>query len=477
MYRGSRKLKVAFIDPVPLVKKYPFQAVNPLGLCYIAEITKNQGHKIKIFQKLDKPKKSFIKEVINFKPDICAFSVFTNNLNFSLGLAKQLKTKLNCLIIFGGPHPTGDPTIVRNNAVDFAVLGEAENTFTELLNFIINKNNTFGKIHGIAFKKDKKIIITPPRKRIKNLDTLPFPYFAGLPRNKYKRVSAIVPLKKQKFAGVLTSRGCPFNCKFCISPLMWQQQIYFRNPKKVVDEIEILIKKYKINTVRFLDNDFTINPKHTLSVCNGLIKRKIKVSWGCFGSLRNVSLPLLKKMKQAGCAEIYYGIESLSQKNLNSVNKKLLIKNIVAGLRKTEKAGLLTSASVLLGYPTETERNFIYLDKMLKLMPIDRLELAFITPFPGTALARALQPQQYLTRNLKHFDSQTPIIKTKILPRKLLFWKKKLYRDFYYSREYKKHIWEKIKKHPETINFYRNLFDWLTENVLDMKNIKKELDI
>lgn len=363
--------------------------------------------------------------------------------------------------IFGGYHATGNPAIVKSKSIDFAVIGEGEKTFEELIK-AISSNKNCKKVKGIAFEKQGKLIVTEPRERIKNLDSLQFPYRKGLPRNKYKRVGTLPALQSQKLAAIITSRGCPYNCSFCISPLMWKKQVYFRSPKNVVDEIETLAKE-GINHIRILDNDFMANEKHASAVCDELIKRKIKIRWGCFGSLRKVSLHLLKKMKKAGCADIFYGIEALDQKKLNQINKELSIKAIKEGLKKTEKAGILAKGSIMIGFPGETEKSLEATKELLKELPLDILEIAFITPYSGTKLSKEIKSWQLTTTNTDLFNSQTPVIKTGVPTKKLIKWRKTMYREFYCSKQYRKRMESKIKKQPELAGMYKDLLAWATK--------------
>ena len=450
-------MKIALIDPSPLSPTYSSMANEPLGLCYLAAIAKKDGYKVKIFQRLDQTNTSFINQIIKFKPDVCAFSVLTSTLNNSLLLSRKFKRILKCKIIFGGPHPSGDPGVVINKCVDFCVLGEGEITFSELIESLKNKNFDFNKIKGISFLENKKIIITKSRPRIENIDELPMPYREGLPWKKYKRLVSTVPLSRQRFATMITSRGCPFNCSFCVSPLIWKQRLVCRSAVNVVKEIEYLIKNHKINYIRFLDNDFMINEAHAISVCDLIIKKKIKIPWACFGSLRNVSDSLLAKMKKAGCIEIFYGIESLNQKNLNDVDKKLIFENINVGLLKTENAGISSMGSILLGYPEETVKDMENTEKILTTLPLDILQLAFVIPYPGTLMRKQLKKGDLIIKNTDLFNSQKPVLKSRLSSKELIYWRKRLYSSFFYSQNYKERIRRRIQKYPELKILYKNI--------------------
>ncbi|MFA5048152.1 MAG: radical SAM protein [Patescibacteria group bacterium] len=456
-------MRIALIDPSPLSPTYSSVANEPLGLCYLAAVAKKAGHEVKIFQRLDLPNKFFLNNIVKFRPDICALSVLTSTLKNSLFLSQKLKNDLKCKIIFGGPHPSGDPEVVKNRCVDLAILGEGEQTFVELLKTIQDKKTSFKNIKGLAYLASRKVVVTEPRPRIQNIDGLPLPYRDGLPWRKYKRLVSTIPLQQQRFATMVTTRGCPFNCSFCVSPLIWKQALICRSAKKVVEEIEYLIETYRINYIRFLDNDFMVDEKHALAVCEEIIKKKIKISWACFGSLRHVSDPLLKKMKQAGCLEVFYGIESLSQNNLNDVDKKLAIKNINIGLLKTEKAGLASMGSILLGYPNDTEKSMKSAEETLKTMPLDILQLAFVIPYPGTVMRQRLNNQDLITEDTDFYHSQTPVLKSKLSPQRLLYWRKRLYHSFFYSPNYQQRMKRRIRQYPEFKILYKNIMTLVTD--------------
>ena len=462
-------MKIALIDPSLLSPTYSSMANEPLGLCYLAAVAKQAGHEVKIFQRLDLSNETFLNNIIKFKPDVCALSVLTSTLKNSLTLSRKLKQALKCKIIFGGPHPSGDPEVVVNKCVDFVVLGEGEAIFVELLQKIKNGKFNPNEVKGISFLNKGKVVITEPRLRIQNIDELSLPYREGLPWHKYKRLISSIPLSRQRFSVMLTSRGCPFNCSFCVSPLIWKQKLICRSPKKVVEEIKYLIKKYKVNYIRFLDNDFMVNEEHALAVCDEIIKQKIKISWACFGSLRRVSDLLLKKMKKAGCLEIFYGIESLSQKNLNDVDKKLVFENINVGLKKTENAGLASMGSILLGYPDDTEEDMERTEKILTTLPLDILQLAFVIPYPGTMMRKQLKRGELMTENTDLYDSQIPVLKSKLSSKRLIYWKKRLYSSFFYSPHYIERMKRRTREYPELKTLYKN-FMILVKDHLHIKN-------
>ena len=465
-------MRIALIDPSLLSPTYSSMANEPLGLGYLAAVAKQAGHEVKIFQRLDLPNKTFLNDIIKFKPEVCALSVLTSTLKNSLYLSQTLKKTLGCKTIFGGPHPSGAPEVVKNSCVDFVILGEGEQTFVELLQAIQDNKTDFKTIKGLSYLYKGKVVITEPRPRILDIDSLPLPYRQGLPWKKYKRLVSTIPMRQQRFAVMVTSRGCPFNCSFCVSPLIWKQSLICRSAKKVVEEIEYLIKNYKINYIRFLDNDFMVNEKHALAVCDEIIKKKIKISWACFGSLRYVSDPLLKKMKQAGCLEIFYGIESLNQDNLNDVDKKLVFENINIGLVKTEAAGLASMGSILLGYPDDTEEAMENTERILQTMPLDILQLAFVIPYPGTVMRKQLKSRDLITEDTDLYNSQTPVLKSKLSPKRLIYWRKRLYSSFYYSPNYQAKIKRRIKQYPEFKILYKNIMTLVTDYLHIKSNYK-----
>jgi len=217
---------------------------------------------------------------------------------FIKNISKKIKALFpDIRLIVGGIHPTSllKKSIDEFEYVDIFVIGEGEITLLEIL-----KNYKKEKIKGIAFKKGKKVITNLQREFIQNLDELPFPARNMLPSLENYKLGFDWE-GRTPATTIFTSRGCPFNCIYCASKVMWKRKVRFRSAENVLKEIDFLVKKYKIREILFYDDHFTLNKKRLLEICEGLIKRKYDLTWCCLSRVDSIDFETAEVMKRAGC--------------------------------------------------------------------------------------------------------------------------------------------------------------------------------
>lgn len=293
------------------------------------------------------------KKIINTNPDTIGFYVHRKTALLSLLLAKKIKeVDGKILIVFGGPDTTRERKgnfFIRTGFVDLVVIGEGEVTLLE----IIEKLKMEGKIaycSGTLINCNGEIIDCGERPLIKNLDSIPFPDFDGLPLQKYE-FSGLLP--------IIASRGCVGNCIFCSEKSFWKHYRQ-RSIENIIQEIKQQRTKY--NAYKFLFCDSLINGSIKLlnDLCDTIIEQKIEVYWGGNARIDPEMTPkLLKKMHKAGCRFLKYGIESGSQGVLDVMRKGVKIKYAKEVLENTYKANIWVYVYLIVGFPTETEADFI----------------------------------------------------------------------------------------------------------------------
>ena len=183
----------------------------------------------------------------------------------------------------------------------------------------------------------------------------------------------------------MTSRGCPYTCKFCDSVKV-NLGYRVRSPKNVVDEVERNLKEYKANNFQVLDDNFAIYYERAIEICDEIIKRNLKVIWvvGQGLSPSKVDYPLLKKMKEAGCVAVYFGIESADDEVLKAIRKPHTVAQARNAVIAAKKAGLIVKAPFMSGLPKSTyekEKKYI---TFFKELDIDMPKMGHLVPFPGT---------------------------------------------------------------------------------------------
>jgi anaerobic magnesium-protoporphyrin IX monomethyl ester cyclase len=398
-------MKILFIKPS---SETPFKETisYPLGLLYMASVLEKNNHKVIVKDYFDKPWKKCKKEIIdlirNYSPDILGLNCWTMNRTACFLISKIAK-KINpsCKIIMGGVHASSlYEQILENFPIDAIIVGEGELIIKELAKAWENKK-PISRIKGLALKENNKIKFNGCREPIIDLDSLPFP----------KHELCEETIKKNKTITMITSRGCPFGCIFCSTPAFWGRKWRARTAKNVADEIEDIKKRFPyVNTIFFEDDEFTVDKQRVIDICEEIIKRKIKINWQCSSRVDTISEEMLIKMKQAGCNEIGYGIESGSKRILEIIEKKITPEKIENAIRLTEKVGLKYTQFLMVGNPGENWETieetvrFIKKFKKMKIESVGRLQI-----YPNTKIYEIAKKQGIIDDSYWLTDKLVPL--------------------------------------------------------------------
>ncbi len=377
-------MKILLIHP-----KFETHIIVPsLGLGYLAASLKEAGHEVMLLDCLLKNigLEEFRNILSNEKPDFVGVNAMTTYYSSSLKYIAEAK-KQGIITCMGGPHITSLPEkALLESKTDFIVVGEGDKTIVSLVNAIEN-GESFNNIKGIGFKDNDKIIINPRAELIDDLDSLPFPAWDLMKPETYPIAPHGAFVKRFPVAAITTTRGCQFNCSFCASKTTWLQKLRFRDPKKIVDEIEMLNKKFGVKEFHFEDDNFTSKRSHALEVCKEIIIRKLDIVWACPNGVRIDKLDeeLLRYMKKSGCYLLAFGIESGNQRILNNVNKHLKLEIVPEVLKLVKKEGIETWGFFILGLPGETYSSATDTINFAVNNKFDRAQFCIFTPLPGSS--------------------------------------------------------------------------------------------
>ncbi len=372
----------------------------PLGLAYIAAILRNYDHSVRIIDMNVETKslKELEKTCEKEQPDIIGVSSTTITYSTCVNILKHTREILPSAIrIVGGPHASILPQDFINHS-EFVVVGEGEYTMLELVETLENCGNP-SNVRGLVFKKDKKIVKTGPRPLISDLDNLPFPARDLLPMEAYN----------DNKGAILTSRGCPFNCIFCNSHLIFGKKFRARSPKNVVDEIEHLVKKYNTQVIRIVDDMFTLDRKRVLEICEEILNRCLNIGWELTNGTRvdKVDKELLEKMHEAGCYRIYYGIESGSEKVLRMLRKGIKLDQVRRVVKWTKEIGIEVGGFFMIGGPGETVETLKETERFIDELNLDYVHLSIATPYPRTDFWDwVLKNGRFVTNDYSKFEKE-----------------------------------------------------------------------
>lgn len=380
----------------------------PLGICYLAAMLEKEGLPVKL---LDCAIASEHEVVNGIKwADVVGISAPTVLASRALLLAKYAKERAK-IVIVGGPHATLQPEFfLKSGYVDFVVRGEGEYTLLELLRAIDQLN---GLMHtkGISYVKNGKVIHNPERPLIKNLDEIPFPARHLLPLQRYFRYQKLFMGGPSPRLRMITSRGCPFSCIFCAKEI-FGRFYRSRSPCNVVDEMDLLFDRYGVKYIDFVDDIFTINKQRTLELCNEIIRRGLheKISWSCETRVDLVDYQLLVNMRKAGCKEIFFGVESGSQRILNTLNKGFSVEQIRGAIKAAKRAGLIVNCFLIIGTPSETIQDIELTKNLIFTTKPDYIGVSIFTPLPGTRAFEMLKDKLYDEISLDNFSYSNNLI-------------------------------------------------------------------
>lgn len=384
-------MKIVLINPNPLPESpwYSKQPVPPIGLMYIAAVLEKEGYEVKIIdaylERLSQIELS--KRIIKQDPNVVGITTDSCNFQESLRVAKTVKTVSNAVVVMGGPHVTVRPKeVIQYPEVDVVVIREGEYTMLDIVRRIEDRTSLNG-CEGCFFKENDKIIFNPPRQRIENLDILPSPARHLLPYEKYSRTYTLGRIKVPVDT-LSTSRGCPFNCSYCSSKIIWGKWYHARSPENVVDEIEYLIDNYGTKGIYFRDDNFTLDNNRILKICEILRERKIDIEWECSSRVDIVNKSLLEEMYKAGCRAIWYGIESGSQETLKKLNKGISIEQSRNAVKITKEAGIKVGGSFMIGIPGETMEDIEKTLQLIRELKCTPTALHYFYAIPDSALYR-----------------------------------------------------------------------------------------
>lgn len=364
----------------------------PLGLGYVVSALNNNGIEYEILDFwLEQTKmKDAIRRTERIHCDVLGISAYSTQYAYLKEFTLKLKEIFPDIpIICGGSAATFSPAIVlKHTGVDICTIGEGEETILDLLDNMDNPH----VVKGIVFKDKKRVINrTEPRAQINDLSRIPFPDREAFDQERY-----IINFSKDRKRlrglrgiNIITGRGCPYNCNYCSRIFRGYR---FRPVEDIVNELSYLKDKFNINYVEFDDNLMIINKEKTIALCQRI--KPLNIKWACQGRINVVDEEILVTMKEAGCREIGYGIESVSQSILDNMNKEIKAESIIPVVEMTKRIGIKPIIQYMYGYQGENDQTIAKTEYFFRT--IDDLFIgSTTTPLPGSTLY-----QQCLDRGL-----------------------------------------------------------------------------
>jgi radical SAM superfamily enzyme YgiQ (UPF0313 family) len=454
-------MNIALINP-PQFSGY---SQPPIGLATLASILRQHKHTLTIFDYNAEQLPRITDSVIGF--DVVGFTAMTPTIGAVMDMARQIKkAHPKKIIIVGGVHPTLLPTETLEACpeIDFVIIGEGEQTIVSLLQALEPKGD-FSSIPGIAYRVEGKLFENVRSGQQIDLNSLPFPAYELLPIASYHPHPPHG--RKLPYAILMTSRGCPYDCIFCSKPV-FGSRFRAENADKVVDDIERLIKDYGIKEIGFFDDVFTLSMPRVASICDGIIKRRLKVNWFCGTRVNLVNADLLRDMKVAGCYSIAYGIESGNPEILAKTCKGVSTNQITEAVSLTQKAGIETIGYFMIGLPNETKQTAQDTIDFAKRLKLDYAQFAITKPFMGSELYRIHREGggAEIPWGTSHGTYEFPIFHSNTLPEMDIdTLTQRAYRQFYIRPSY---FWQRIS-HLKSFGDIRTSWDGMIKLAVGLR--------
>lgn len=398
-------MRVLLINP-PIASYYHRLGLKypPLGVGYIAGSLVKAGYNVKVIdlnvEKID------IKSIPYYDFDIVGISTDTTRYPMALKIAQIAKSK-GCRVVIGGPHTTFlDKETLETGFIDYVVRGEGENIILDLMDSLSGRKR-IGEVKGISYIKDGVIIRNPDAEPIKDLDSIPFPARNLLPMNRYT-----AKLEGTFATSIITSRGCPFNCSFCsssaFSGIVWRS----RSVRNIIEELEILYKKYGYRAIAFFDDNFTLNPNRVIELCEEILRLGWRFKWWAFSRLDGIinNPKMVEFMAKAGNYMVFIGFESANQEVLNNYKKNLLVEKAKEAINILRKNKIKVMGSFILGALEETKAMINKTIEYAKRLNPDIAQFSILTPYPGTALFEEVR-SKIINRNWEAYDGGYSVFK------------------------------------------------------------------
>jgi radical SAM superfamily enzyme YgiQ (UPF0313 family) len=371
---------------------YPYASVStfeePLGILYIASALLKAGVAVDVMDLTFNQKMEGLEEKVRWA-DMVGISAPTplfGTADIVLNFVRKIKPGI--FAVAGGPHATANPDDALRTGFDVAVIGEGEVTMVDLVRACEQKR-TLDAVDGIAYRQGDEVKFTPMRPFVSNLDDIVFPARQFIDYSRYRRF------------GIISMRGCPYRCIYCkpVEEKLFGKRLRRRSLENVVEEISYLISNYGNRKITLKDDTLTVNKNEWFEKMRDEFRsRKLRVNWQCSSRVDTVDIDKLKAMKKAGCTQIFFGIESGSQRVLDYYRKDITVERIIETFAMCHRVGIRPCASIMLGAPSETREELEKTFQLVRTIKPFNWHVHVTTPICGSYLYAQAQAEERIDK-------------------------------------------------------------------------------
>jgi anaerobic magnesium-protoporphyrin IX monomethyl ester cyclase len=347
-----------------------------------------------------------------------------------------------------------EETLKENPAVDIVARGEGERILVDLVH-CLEDGNKLSDVKGIGFRSNGEVILTEPQTLV-DVNELPLPAYHLLPMGKY--YFAVLG----RFATVIASRGCPHRCTFCSEWRFWGGRWRPRDPKMIGEELELLVRKYNMESIWFGDDCFNVSAELIQGICDEIRTRHLDFSWFYQGraDLLVEHQALLPLMRQTGNRMVQIGVEASTEQELKELNKSLTLDKVAEAVELLRKYDIVAQGLIIVGTRSDSADSIIHKVRYMQRLDIDFPVFTMFTPFPGTGIYQEAKANNWLeTEDYSSYDMANAVMSTQHLTRNqltaLFRWcytacyanPLKLVKGLFSKNEWKRRVWRHMLKY------------------------------
>ena len=392
---------------------YPLEEIPspPLGIAYVAAAFEAAGCEVRVFDYIVShySREKLSTQLADFQPDAVGAGCVTLNFYEAQKIMRDVRSiNPEIVTMMGGPHVsfTAEETLRNYPEIDLIFVGEADDTIVEFAPLIKQKNK-WCDIRGIAYRQSDEIINNGKRDFIMDLDCITLPARHLLPVSRYRALGFPVSM--------ITGRGCPHACIFCLGRKMVGSKIRRRKTKNVLDEMEQIVG-LGFERINIADDLFASDGRRVKEICNGIKERNLNFTWSAFARVDTVDQEMLDAMVAAGCDSVSFGLESGNPEMLKRIKKGVKLEQVHSAVKMCKQAGMLAHASFMVGLPGETKETLAQTEELAKSLDIV-YGYHFLAPFPGTTVREKVHKYdlEILTNSWDKYDANDAIVRTSAL--------------------------------------------------------------
>jgi radical SAM superfamily enzyme YgiQ (UPF0313 family) len=413
-------------------------AIPPLGMAYLAGTLEGAGHSVSVVdgvgeglgqvyshggRELQGLTFQEILERIDPNADVIGVGLmFSCSWPVVRDLVRMIKTRFpNTPLIMGGEHPTALPELVfEQSPTDVIVTGEGEESLLEWCDrMAIAKVNSAKSdaplalptdVAGTMVRTGGKVHANPRRSRIRNVDDIPLPAWEHFNVERYIDHRQPHGSADGRSMPMLATRGCPYQCTFCGSPGMWGTSWRPRDVKRVVDEMELYMRRYRANDFHFEDLTAVVRRDWILDFCREIVDRNLEISWQLPSGTRSEAIDgeVSRAMFAAGCRQFSYAFESGSPEMLEKIKKKIHLEEAFASAQQAMAAGIRAQCIFIYGFPGETWREMWQTYRTIMRCAVagfHEVSICALSPLPNTEIFRQVDAERGIELKDAYFDS------------------------------------------------------------------------